>query len=100
MNLDLNQGNSEHHRFNYDSRKIRNFTNGDGTSLPYRDKSFDIVVARHVLEHIPEPLKALREWKRVARNRVIVMVPNNPTTEDHETHLYAWSQPALNNFFN
>ena len=97
MNLDLNRGYNEHHRFNYDPRRIKNFTNGDGAILPYRDKSFEIVLARHVLEHLPEPIKALREWKRVARNRVIIMVPNNPTIEDYETHLYAWSRRALEN---
>lgn len=97
MNLDLNLGLSEHHRFDYDPRDIPNFIRGDGYRLPYRDKSVNVIVARHVLEHIPDPLEALREWARVASDRVVIMVPNNPLLEDHKTHLYSWSQPALTN---
>lgn len=35
--------------------------------LPYDDNSFDIVMAGHILEHIPDPVTALHEMVRVAR---------------------------------
>lgn len=46
--------------------------------LPYSDRAFDIVVCNHVLEHIFETEKALRELRRVtAANGVILLgVPN------------------------
>jgi|Deesub1362B_J571_1020462.scaffolds.fasta_scaffold02302_6 ubiquinone/menaquinone biosynthesis C-methylase UbiE len=50
------------------------FIIGDGENLPFEDKSFDLVVASHVLEHLPNIEKSLREIKRVA-NKAIIAVP-------------------------
>jgi len=44
--------------------------------LPYADASFDTVVLLDVLEHVYDPTSLLREASRVARERVIVSVPN------------------------
>ena len=38
-----------------------------GENLPFKDKSFDYVIAAHVLEHTPYPEKFLAELQRVAR---------------------------------
>lgn len=35
--------------------------------LPFRDKSFDFVIASHVFEHSPEPEQFLQELQRVAK---------------------------------
>lgn len=37
-----------------------------GENLPFKDKSFDYVIAAHVLEHTPHPEKFLAELQRVA----------------------------------
>ena len=37
----------------------------DAQALPFRDGGLDFVIASHVLEHMPFPLSALREWYRV-----------------------------------
>jgi SAM-dependent methyltransferase len=39
----------------------------DAMKLPYHDASFDLVVHSDTLEHIPEPLLALAECRRVLR---------------------------------
>ena len=91
INLDLYQGTSRHHRFDYDPKDIENFLNGDGARLPYRDKSVDIIISSHCLEHIPTPLEAVKDWERVARRRVIINIPNNPTLEEFPAHIYSWS---------
>lgn len=39
----------------------------DATKLSFGDGEFDRVIATHVLEHLPEPHKVLREWMRVLR---------------------------------
>jgi phosphatidylethanolamine/phosphatidyl-N-methylethanolamine N-methyltransferase len=39
----------------------------DGGSLPFADDSFDRLIATHVLEHIPSPHLAIREWVRVIK---------------------------------
>jgi len=50
----------------------------DITALPYRDASFDAVLATEVLEHLAAPHAALREMQRVARRYVICSVPHEP----------------------
>jgi len=44
-------------------------------SLPFGDKSFDIVCEAELLEHVPDPQKVLREAVRVARKKLIITVP-------------------------
>ena len=39
----------------------------DVMSLPYDDQSFDVVMAAHVLEHLPDPQRALAEMIRVLK---------------------------------
>jgi SAM-dependent methyltransferase len=40
---------------------------GSATNIPLGDASFDTVVCTEVLEHVPDPLKALREMYRVLK---------------------------------
>jgi SAM-dependent methyltransferase len=40
---------------------------GMGEALPFKDKSFDFVIASHVLEHSADPESFLRELQRVAK---------------------------------
>jgi SAM-dependent methyltransferase len=43
--------------------------------LPFADGAFDTVICTHVLEHILELRQALSELRRVARRRLIIVVP-------------------------
>jgi SAM-dependent methyltransferase len=47
----------------------------DITNLQFPNKHFDTVICTHTLEHIREPQKALSELIRVAKKRVIIVVP-------------------------
>ena len=51
-----------------------------GERLDYADNSFDRVVATHVLEHIPQPHLAMREWRRVLKNggTLSILIPTDP----------------------
>jgi SAM-dependent methyltransferase len=51
---------------------------GDACALPFEDRSFDLVICLEVLEHLPEPGRALRELKRVARSGCLLSVPHEP----------------------
>jgi ubiquinone/menaquinone biosynthesis C-methylase UbiE len=57
-----------------DAAAVRNleFTTGDVYALAYDDASFDIVHAHQVLQHLSDPLAALREMKRVCKPGGIV----------------------------
>lgn len=39
----------------------------DAVDLPFADESFDVVAAHYMLYHVPDPLQALREFRRVLR---------------------------------
>lgn len=47
----------------------------DFSFLPYDDDEFDLIFARHVLEHSPMPLLTLMEWHRVCRQYAIIILP-------------------------
>lgn len=49
------------------------FEKGLAEELPFADRSFDLVFLGHVLHETDDPLKALVEARRVARNRVVVL---------------------------
>lgn len=40
----------------------------EGDTLPFRNNQWDFVLTSHMLEHLFNPLKALREWSRVVRS--------------------------------
>lgn len=50
------------------------FSVGDVYALPFADDAFDIVHAHQVLQHLADPIAALREMHRVARPGGIVAV--------------------------
>lgn len=51
---------------------------GDATALRFDDGEFDLVMAIEVLEHIPQPERALKEMARVCSGHVVFSVPFEP----------------------
>lgn len=53
----------------------------DATNLPFANNSFDILIANHILEHIPEDKTAMKEMFRVldAKGLAILQVPYSET---------------------
>jgi len=54
-------------------------TQADAEILPYADNSFDLVVARGALHHVPDPLRALQEIRRVLEPGGTAIVLAEPT---------------------
>lgn len=50
---------------------------GDALSLPFPADSFDCVVCQALLVNLPDPAAAVREFARVARERVAAVEPDN-----------------------
>jgi len=53
---------------------------GDITSLPFESASFSIVVSRYAFHHLTDPLRVLREMKRVCQEGGIVLVADTVTS--------------------
>lgn len=76
----------------------------------YSPDSFDLVIASHVLEHVPNPTLALLQLASVSRNWVLIALPNpvRPSRllqylkgklhADHPTHCQVWDAGHLANF--
>lgn len=62
----------------------RDFIVGDVTRMPFKDKSFDFVIARHILEHLPEPEIFLKEIQRVGKAGYI------ETPSSFSENLFGW----------
>ncbi len=72
---------------------VERVVKADGTSLPFPNDTFDVIVATDVLEHIQDDSAALREWRRVLRpgGKIIITVP---------AYQWLWSEhdESLNHF--
>jgi ubiquinone/menaquinone biosynthesis C-methylase UbiE len=69
--------------------------------IPFQNHSFDALVGQHLIEHLPNPLGALREWRRVLRpSGVLVLITPNaayPDTTHFEdsTHVHIFTGADL-----
>jgi SAM-dependent methyltransferase len=55
---------------------------GDITQIPLPDQAVDVVLCRHILEHLEDYRPAVREAVRVARQKVFVVLFRIPTHEE------------------
>ena len=63
------------------ARKIlpnNKFFIGDILNIDIADNSYDLVMALEVLEHLNEPIKAIKELARVSKKYVLISVPFEP----------------------
>jgi len=68
----------------------------------------DVVISRHSLEHLIDPVKALREWHRILKpfGRIILVLPDHEfiDTMDFQmgngVHLHAYTRYSLTNLIN
>lgn len=61
----------------------------DVQELDFEDNRFDVVTALEVLEHLPEPGKAVRELCRVGKNWLLVSVPSKPDNNPEHINLFS-----------
>jgi len=55
---------------------IKNKKVCDGNNLPFRDNSFDVVMAFDLLHHVDNPEQVIKELKRVSRKYIVLTEPN------------------------
>lgn len=67
--------------------------------LPFADGSFDTVVCTHVLEHVPDLDGALADLRRIARRRLILVVPREREARyplNLHVHFFPYAHTFLN----
>ncbi|MEX0596620.1 MAG: class I SAM-dependent methyltransferase [Candidatus Paceibacterota bacterium] len=89
-----------------DLRQVKhgyNFQLYDGTTLPYIDASFDIVITNHVIEHVDSQQDHLDEIYRVLKPGGIcyLATPNKFTLMEPHYRLFflSWPTKALSSFY-
>lgn len=62
----------------------------DGDDLPFADSSYDFVINSHVIEHMPDPIRAIEEWIRVVRDNgfILFVVPTRDMNPDDRKYPY------------
>ncbi|MBD3263544.1 MAG: methyltransferase domain-containing protein, partial [Candidatus Omnitrophica bacterium] len=51
-----------------------NFIKNDAAELPFKDNSFDLIVSEYSFHHFKEPVKVLKEIKRILNPRGVVFI--------------------------
>lgn len=91
-----------------------NFLKTSVYNLPFKENSFDMVVASQMLEHLDRPQDALQEIKRVTKKYCLLSVPNEPIWRilnmlrgehwnnlgNFSEHINHWSKKAFINLIN
>jgi ubiquinone/menaquinone biosynthesis C-methylase UbiE len=63
------------------------FTRADGTTLPFHEGSFDLVLSHAVIEHVADPAAYLREARRVLKPRGLLFLQTAPYLSPSGAHL-------------
>lgn len=84
----------------------------DAKKIDYPNNTFDLVICSEVLEHIPNPTKALKEIHRISSKYALLSVPNEPifhllnllrgkylkTLGNYPEHVNHWSKNSFIKF--
>lgn len=70
--------------------------------LPFDDNSIDTIIARHIMEHVIDPIDVLKKWHKVLKKggRLIVAVPNQGIISSipmNKEHIHAFIPLSMKN---
>lgn len=79
------------------------FVCGSGLELPFRERSFDIVICNQIYEHVPDPMKMLEEIRRALNDNGICFFGAGNRFKIIEGHYYlpflSWPPRPLANLY-
>ncbi|MHC1572714.1 MAG: class I SAM-dependent methyltransferase [Methanosarcinales archaeon] len=67
-----------------------NFRIGDAENLPFEDESFDVVINRHLLWTLPDPERAIFEWRRVLKSEGKLIIIDGSWGNYRRLHRQIW----------
>jgi ubiquinone/menaquinone biosynthesis C-methylase UbiE len=96
IGVDMDEGQLEVARANAKKRGLTNvsFEQGDVYALRFTDSSFDAVLAHTLLIHLDDPLRALREFKRLLKPGGVVGISD----DDLDTIVFSPENPFFRKF--
>lgn len=70
--------------------------------MPLEEQSFDIIIARHILEHCIDAISTINNWKKYLKpnGKLIIAVPDEEITSSiplDPTHKHAFTKDSLTN---
>ena len=79
---------------------------GSLDELPVKTETVDILISRHSLEHMVDPVKTLWEWDRVLKmgGKVIIILPDHGENDTlskeigNGLHFHAYTRESFKNF--
>ena len=74
-------------KYNFSTGKSGKIIINDATNISsVKDKTYDFIFSSHCLEHIANPLKAVKEWIRIVKDNgfIIIIVPEKSRCFDHK----------------
>jgi ubiquinone/menaquinone biosynthesis C-methylase UbiE len=87
------------HDFGQASNTVGQYTHldyvSDITKIPVPDQSFDIILCTEVLEHLPEPIKAIKEFARILgpKGKLLISAPLGSRLHQEPYHFYGGFTP-------
>ena len=83
-----------------DCRSVADITADVSEKIPLADDYADCIIARHILEHCVDHVKALKEWRRVLKKggRLVVSCPDEKITESiplNPQHVHAFTVESV-----
>jgi SAM-dependent methyltransferase len=71
------------------------FELGDAQRLPYPDDSFDRCLSMLVMRHMPDPIKATKEMRRITRPGGVIATTMWDNTGGHQINQSIWDAAAM-----
>jgi SAM-dependent methyltransferase len=67
----------------------------DICAIPVADASFDLILCREVLEHVPEPIRAVKEFARIVKpeGKLLLAAPLGSGLHQEPYHFYGGYMP-------
>lgn len=65
----------------------------DIENLPFKDETIDTIISFHTIEHLKDPLHAIKDWYRCLKKggHLLIIVPDTEFTFGKDaTHLHEW----------
>lgn len=100
------------HEFNENSNIIDKFRNENSSknknhdiyseidNIPLDDNTYDFILCTEVFEHIPEPIKAMKEFVRICKpqGKILITAPFTSGVHQEPYHFYSGFSPFFYNY--